>query len=122
MWWLINEARNVAVAVDPSLCVNVSVEDYPKVYVYDVTPNPASTYARVTLGRFAAATEEGIQLFIADIRGNKVRDYSHLVAPFSSTYSRQNMILDIHELPVGLYFVVVKNLQGVHARKLVITN
>lgn len=120
-WWLIDQARNVAVVLDPTPKHSTSVDEYfSYVYVGRIAPNPASTMLNVTLGRFAGAVESGLRLYIADIQGNVVKDFSHLIARFPGPVSTQDVSLDINSLSSGQYFVVVDSPQGKNIGKFVI--
>lgn len=121
-WWLISEPRNLAVRINPSKAAPTSVQDYARIYIRDVYPNPATKTVRITLGRFPETIENNIKLFLTGLRGQQVRDFSHLVARFPSAHSTQEIELNVNGLTPGLYVLVVSNVQSLYTQKLLITN
>ncbi|MBV6462859.1 MAG: hypothetical protein OKBPIBMD_00275 [Chlorobi bacterium] len=119
--WLFNTSLVTGFRLYPSVGTPTGILDYYNyLYVQDLHPNPATQNVTVTIGRFTAATEATMRLLLYDATGNIVRDYTPQLKSFSGPISRQDVRINIAGLPAGLYFVVIANEQGMHARKLVV--
>jgi hypothetical protein len=107
--------------LDPSRSIVSSVHEYYEhLYVSSVRPNPATDDVDVTIGRFPAADDESMKLYLVDIQGRKVRDYTQLLTRFPAPNSTQDVRINVDDLPMGMYLVVIENSQGKSTRKLMV--
>jgi hypothetical protein len=98
-WWLINEARNYAVALDPSRSGVVSVRDADQPVDITIAPNPASSQIRIRLATANAPTVPIARIRLLDLFGNTVKDVR--------SSAGADAILDVADLPAGVYVLVV---------------
>ncbi len=120
--WLFANGQVTGFRLNPSTAPVTSVQDYyDYLYVSSIKPNPASDNVRVTLGRFPAAIDDGMRLYLVDLYGNIVRNYTQLLLPFPGPSSTQDVQINVDELPRGMYLIVVENRQGKSVGKVVVT-
>ena len=106
----------------PGKSIISSVQDYYEhLYISTIRPNPVTSSARVTLGRFATAVEDGARLYLADIRGSIVRDFTNELTAFPGPVSTQDVQINVDGLPWGMYFIIIENRQGKSIGKVVVT-
>lgn len=119
--WLFTSGQVTGFKLDPSRPIVSSVHEYYEyLYVSSVRPNPATDDVDVTIGRFPAADDENMKLYLVDMQGRKVRDYTQLLTQFSSPTSTQDVRINVDDLPMGIYLVVIENNQGKSTRKLMV--
>lgn len=120
--WLFASGMVTGFKLDPSSSIVTSVEDYyDYMYVGSIRPNPARDNVSVTLGRFPAAVESNVQLYLVDLQGTIVRNFTDRLVPFSGPTSTQTVQINVDELPWGVYLVVIENAQGKSVGKLIVT-
>lgn len=119
--WLFSTGQVTGFKLDPSRSIVSSVHEYYEhLYVSSVRPNPATDDVDVTIGRFPAADDESMKLYLVDIQGRKVRDYTQLLTRFPAPNSTQDVRINVDDLPMGMYLVVIENSQGKSTRKLMV--
>lgn len=107
---------------NPGKSIISSVQDYYEhLYISTIRPNPVTSSAHVTLGRFATAIEAGARLYLADLRGAVVRDFTNQLTAFPGPVSTQDVQINVDGLPWGMYFIVIENRQGKSIGKVVVT-
>lgn len=108
--WLFNSANNLGIKLDPTASVATSIHNYyEELFVEAIHPNPSSGDVRVTLGRFPSAVEEGMQLYLANMTGDVVRNYTQHLTAFSNPSSTQEVSINVKDLPTGMYLLVFAN-------------
>lgn len=119
--WLFSSGQVVGFRLNPSTPATSSVDEYyENLYIQALRPNPVKDNATVTVGRFPAASEAGLQLYLVDITGAVVRNFSPGVKPFTSPWSTQDVPIDVRGLARGVYLLVIENVQGRSARQLIV--
>jgi hypothetical protein len=120
--WLFASGLVTGFRLDPSSPVVTSINDYyDYMYVGAIHPNPAEDNVTVTLGRFPAAVENNVQLYLVDMQGSVVRNFTDKVMRFSGPLSTQTVQINVDGLPWGMYLVVIENSQGKSVGKLIVT-
>lgn len=120
--WLFTSGQTMGFKLDPSKSVVSSVQEYyGPLYVSSVRPNPAADNVNVTVGRFPAADDSNMKLYLVDMQGRTVRDYTHMLTRFPSPTSTQDVSINVDDLPSGMYLVVIENRQGKSVKKLMVS-
>jgi len=119
--WLFSSGQVVGFRLNPSTPATSSVDEYyENLYIQALRPNPVKDNATVTVGRFPSASEAGLRLYLVDITGAVVRNFSAGVRPFTSPWSTQDVPIDVGGLARGVYLLVIENAQGRSARQLIV--
>jgi hypothetical protein len=104
------------VSVDRADAVDVLL---PHIFMMNVYPNPGAASATLEMRRHGSSESSATELFLVDLLGNRVRDYTAL-ADFRFTVGTiGRATLDYTGLPAGQYLLVLRN-SGVTTSKLVL--
>jgi len=88
------------------------------VFMMNVYPNPGSLSATVEMRRHRSSDASATELFLVDLLGNKVRDYSSTADVRFEVGTVGRTTLDYSGIPSGQYLLVLRN-SGVTSSKLV---
>lgn len=120
-WWLFDNARNIAAVFDPTGNAPTTVQEYyTPLFVESLAPNPAAGTLSITVGRYTASAETGVRLYLTDMRGDIVCDYTGLVHGFGSSVYEQVVVVNVSDVPTGTYFVVIQSSQGIDVKKVAV--
>lgn len=120
--WLFTTSETCGFKLDPSTSVATSISNYYEhLYVGLMHPNPASDNLRVTLGRFPTALEDNMQLYLVNLSGSIVRDFTAQLHAFPGPSSKQEVLLSVSGLPTGMYLLVFENSQGASVGKIMVS-
>lgn len=119
------DSRREYVVRTGSLDSTVSVEAvdaldvaFQHIFMMNVYPNPGTTTATLEMRRHGSSGTSATELFLVDMLGNRVRDYSTSADFMFTVGTIGRATLDYAGIPSGQYLLVMRN-SGVTTSKLV---
>lgn len=91
------------------------------IFLLDIYPNPVTSTATLEMRRHKSSESYTTELYLVDLEGKKVRDYSSLADVRFTVGTVGRTILDFSGIPAGPYLLILRN-AGVVSSKLVVVS
>ncbi|MBC8124344.1 MAG: hypothetical protein H7X70_01300, partial [Candidatus Kapabacteria bacterium] len=95
----VNEGHWCKLVIGAPFTTSVVEQDIQHFYFQNVHPNPASSTLTVDLGRFVTADISNVKLFLADMAGESVKQFSKDLPKFTRANEVTTLDLDISTVP-----------------------
>ncbi|MCX6141120.1 MAG: T9SS type A sorting domain-containing protein [Candidatus Kapabacteria bacterium] len=117
----VNEGHWCKLVIGAPFTTSVVEQDIEHFYFQNVHPNPASNKLTVDLGRFVTADISNVQLFLADMTGQTVKQFSKDLPKFTRANEVVTFDLDLSAVPSGAYLLVIRNSQITSSIKVIVS-
>lgn len=117
----VNEGHWCKVIIGTPFTTSVVDQNIQHFYFQNVHPNPASNKLTVDLGRFVTADVSNVQLFLADMSGETIKQFTKDLPKFTRANEVTTFDLDMSSVPSGAYLLVIRNSQMTGSTKVIVT-